>query len=333
VTDLWPARPERKPVLMLGTATFGSQCDESESRAIIDHALDNGVEWLDTATSYPLGSGPDAVGITESMLGRLLAGRHDRVKIATKVYNRTGPGDWQLGLSKRHVLEAVSGSLDRLGTDHVDLLQLHRWDDATPIDETLEALGELLDSGRVRAVGCCNFNAAQLGEALDAVGPGRPSLQTAQTRYSLVRRGAERALLPLATEHGLGILAFNVLAGGLLTGKYDRSTPPVDSVRFGASAAGERYRQRYWTDDVFDAVAVVKQVASDLGMSMSTLATAWVLHRPGVTGLLIGVTKIAHLDDALTAARTTLPADALARLEEATSAQQIEVEEIAFESS
>lgn len=323
----------RVPRVALGTATFGLQCDEAESRAILDHAVDLGFTWLDTSTSYPLGSGPTVVGVTEALLGRWLRGRRESCFLSTKVYNRTGPAPWQLGLSRHHVISAVDGSLGRLGTDYIDLLQLHRWDARTPVEETLEALRILVESGKVRYVGCCNFMAYQMAQAITLSEVCRlPLLQTAQLRYNLLTRGPEIEAFQLCREKDVTVLAFNVLAGGLLAGKYERGKEPSPESRFSVGEAGERYRARYWNDTTFDIVERVRAIAKEVGVAMPALATAWVLSRPEVVAV-IGASKASHVDTAFEALQLKLDDDVVAALDEATADRRRPTEEIQFESS
>lgn len=323
----------RVPRIALGTATFGLQCDEAASRAILDHALELGSTWLDTSTSYPLGSGPSVVGMTEALLGRWLRGRRDSCFLSTKVYNRTGPASWQLGLSRHHVISAVDGSLARLGTDYIDVLQLHRWDARTPVEETLEVLRALVESGKVRYIGCCNFMAYQIAQVLTLGEICRlPVLQTAQLRYNLLTRGPEIEAFQLCREKDVTVLAFNVLAGGLLAGKYEHGKEPSADSRFSVGEAGARYRARYWNDATFDVVDRIRAIAKEAGVAMPTLATAWVLHRPEVVAV-IGASNASHVDTAFDALRLKLDDNVVAALDEATADRRHPTEEIQFESS
>ncbi|ASW54157.1 aldo/keto reductase [Plantactinospora sp. KBS50] len=324
----------RVPRVVLGTATFGMQCDEPTSRQILDRAAERGMTWLDTATSYPLGSGPEVVGRTEALLGRWLAGRRDGLFLATKVYNRTGPQPWQLGLSRKHILSAVDGSLRRLGTDHVDLLQLHRFDVHTPIEETLSALDLLVRAGKVRYVGCCNFLAYQLAQALTwSEARHLPRLQTAQLRHNLVTRGAEIEAFRLCREQQVAVLAFNVLAGGILAGKYDRTAAPPADTRFSVGAAGRRYVRRYWNDDTFTTVDALRVIAERAGASLAVLATAWTLRQPDVTAPIIGVSRLDQLDTVTEALDLKLPEELWDEVDALTARHRRPTEELTFESS
>ncbi|MBC9732810.1 aldo/keto reductase [Nocardioides marmotae] len=308
--------------LCLGTATFGGQCDEETARAVLDRAADLGFTFLDTADKYPIGSGPAEAGVTESIIGRWLRGQRDSYVIATKVHGPTGPRPWDAGLSRRHVIAAAEASLRRLQTDYIDLYQLHRPDPGTPIDETLSALDALVQAGKVRYVGVSNHLAYQVARLLGrAELRGYEPLASTQSRYNLLFRQHERELLPLCGEEGLGVLAYNVLAGGLLSGKHDLDAGPLPGTRFdNTGAATSLYRDRYWHDEAFVAVRALTEVAGDLGISLPVLATAWVLANPQVTSALIGVTRPDQLDVAARAVEVTLPPQALDRLDALTSA-------------
>ena len=211
--------------LALGTMTFGLQTDEAVSHRILDKAAEGGINFLDTANVYPLGGTIETAGRTEEIIGRWLRaqgpGGRGRFIVATKAVGRMGPQAWNQGASRKHLLDAIDASLARLQTDHVDLYQLHSDDRSTPLDETLEALDVIVRSGRARYIGVSNFMAYRLALAL-----GRAELHrltafvSVQPRYSLLFREIERELLPLAGEAGLGVIPYNPLAGGLLTGKY-----------------------------------------------------------------------------------------------------------------
>lgn len=304
----------------LGTATFGSQCDEPTSRAILDRAAELGVTFLDTADKYPLGGSVATAGVTEEILGRWLAGRRDRFVVATKVHGRTGPSAWDAGLSRRHVLDAVEGSLRRLRTDFVDLYQLHRPDPQTPIEETLAALDALVTAGKVRYVGVSNFLAYRLARAL-----GRSDVRglvrfvSAQPRYNLLFRQPERELLPLCREEGLAVLPYNLLAGGLLAGKHDPAGQPAAGTRYTLPGAADLYRAQYWQPAELDAVGRITGIAAAAGVALPTLATAWVFAQPDVTVPLLGASSPSQLDAALDGAELALDDDVLAALDEATA--------------
>jgi aryl-alcohol dehydrogenase (NADP+) len=293
--------------LCLGTMTFGSQCDEPTSRAILDAAADAGITFIDTADVYPIAGSLETVGRTEEIIGRWLAGRRQDFVVATKCVGATGPNPWERGASRRHVLDAIDASLRRLGTDYVDLYQLHSPDPTTPIDETLEALDTVVRTGRARYVGCSNFLAYQVARAI-----GRSELRglarfdSVQPRYNLLFRQIERELLPLCADEGVGVIPYNPLAGGLLTGKHASSAPPEAGTRFALGSAGTLYRDRYWHEDEFDTVERLRSLAADAGLSMATMAVGWVLANPAVTSAIVGASRPSQLDESVDALKAPL---------------------------
>ena len=274
--------------LCLGTMTFGLQTDEDGARSILDKAVGAGINFIDTADVYPLGGSLDTVGRTEEILGRWLAaapGRRQSVVLATKAVGRMGPHPWDEGASRRHLLDAIDASLRRLGTDHVDLYQLH-WDDpSTPLDETLQALDDIVRSGRARYVGVSNFLAWRLAKALgraDLHGWARPV--SVQPRYSLLFREIERELLPLAEEEGLAVMPYNPLAGGLLTGKYRLGGEPPPGTRL--AHAAEIY-SGYLNEESFAAIEQLRRSAEARQQNMAEAALRFVLDTPGVDGPIV----------------------------------------------
>jgi aryl-alcohol dehydrogenase (NADP+) len=304
----------------LGTATFGGQCDEQESFAILDRAHELGIRFLDTADKYPIGSGWQSAGVTETIVGRWLKGRREQFILASKVHGPTGPQPWDQGLSRRHVVAAVEASLRRLDTDWLDLYQLHRPDPATPIEETLAALDDLVHAGKVRYIGCSNFMAYQLARAL-----GKSELHrtvrfaSVQSRYSLLFRQNERELVPLCQEESIALLAYNALAGGMLTGKHRSDGSSAAGTRFDAPGAAQLYRERYWRDDTFGAVERIRELAGAAGLPMPVLAVSWLLSRPAITSVILGATQPAQLDAAEGARHARLDVDLLAELDAATA--------------
>jgi aryl-alcohol dehydrogenase (NADP+) len=307
--------------LCLGTMTFGLQCDEPMSFSILDRATEGGITFLDTADVYPLGGGLPSVGRTEEIVGRWLRGKRDRFVIATKCFGRTGTAPWEQGNSRKHILDAVEASLHRLGTDYIDLYQLHGPDPATPIDETLDALDDLVHAGKVRYVGCSNFMAYQVARAL-----GRSDTRSVvrfdsvQPRYNLLFRQIERELIPLCAEEGLGIIPYNPIAGGLLSGKHDPTKPPADGTRFTLGTAAGTYRDRYWHDQEFATVAELRKIAEREGVALVTLAVAWVLANPAVTAPIIGASRPDQLEASLAATDYVLTPEVKVELDQATSA-------------
>ena len=299
--------------------TFGLQIDEAASVSVLDKAADGGVTFLDTADAYPLGGGVDLAGTTEAILGRWLKGRRHHFVVATKVFGRTGPQAWDAGNSRRHVMDAIDASLRRLDTNYIDLYQLHADDPETPIDETLHALDDVVRAGKVRYIGCSNFLAYRLARALgrsEALGLAR--FDSVQPRYNLLFREFERELFPLCLEEGIGVIPYNPLAGGMLSGKHARGQPPAEGTRFTISNAGAMYQERYWHQREFDAVDAFGEIAKRAGLKPATLAVAWVLTQPAVTAPILGASRPDQLDDTLAAVDVKLEDDLLHELDELT---------------
>jgi aryl-alcohol dehydrogenase (NADP+) len=296
--------------LCLGTMTFGLQCDERTSVAIMDKAFASGVTFFDTADVYPLGGTAETVGRTEAIVGRWLHGRRDRIILATKCFGRTGPNRWDQGNSRKHILDAVDASLRRLNTDYIDLYQLHGPDPETPIDETLRALEDVVRAGKVRYVGCSNFMAYQVARAIgrsEAMGVVR--FDSVQPRYNLLFRESERELLPLCKEEGIGVIPYNPIAGGLLSGKHNREAGPEEGSRFTLGTAAERYQERYWHERMFETVEQLRPIANDAGMTLPEMAVSWVLANPAITAPIIGASRPEQLDDTVRAAETPMNAE------------------------
>jgi 1-deoxyxylulose-5-phosphate synthase len=305
--------------LCLGTMTFGLQCDEPTSHAILDAAVAQGITFLDTADVYPLGGTLADKGRTEEIIGRWLHGKRDQVVLATKCGGKVGPAPWQQGTSRKHVLAAIDASLTRLGTDYVDLYQVHHFDPSTPMDETVEALHAVVTSGKARYVGVSNYHAYRVARALgrsEALGITR--LVSVQPRYNLLFRQIERELLPLCAEEGLAVIPYNPLAGGLLTGKHTRTAPPSAGSRFALGTAGKMYVQRYWQEREFDTVDAVVKLAAEYGFEPATLAIAWVLAHPAVTAPLVGASKPEQLKASIAAVDLTLDPKLKTRLDDLT---------------
>lgn len=306
--------------LCLGTMTFGLQCDEPTSIAILDAAAEGGITFLDTADVYPLGGDLTTVGRTEEIIGRWLQGKRNDFIVATKCFGRTGPQAWQQGNSRKHILDAVDASLRRLQTDYIDLYQLHGPDPQTPIDETLRAMDDLVRAGKVRYIGCSNFLAYQLCRAIgrsETLGLAR--FDSVQPRYNLLFRQIERELLPLCAEEGIGVIPYNPLAGGLLSGKHRDTTAPAEGTRFTLGNAGSMYQSRYWHEREFETVEQLRPIAAEAGLSMVQMAVAWTLANPAITAPIIGASKAEQLDDSLKAAATPLPAELKQSLDELTT--------------
>jgi len=229
--------------LCLGTMTFGLQRDEPTAIAILDRAAEGGIDFIDTSDAYPLGGDLPTRGITEEILGRWLQGKRDRFIVATKCFVPTGPAPFDAGNSRKHIMSAVDASLRRLRTDYIDLYQLHGYDRATPIDETLGALDDLVHQGKVRYLGCSNFLTYQLVRAIGRSETLRLArFDSVQPRYNLLFRQIEREMLPFCAEDGVGVIPYNPIAGGLLSGKHSRTAPPPEGGRFTLGSAGPMYQ-------------------------------------------------------------------------------------------
>jgi aryl-alcohol dehydrogenase-like predicted oxidoreductase len=292
--------------LCLGTMTFGLQCDEKTSFAILDAAAAQGITFLDTADVYPLGGGGDTAGRTEEILGKWLKGRREKFILATKCSGKMGEAPWQQGTSRKHVLHAIDASLKRLGTDYVDLYQVHHFDPHTPVDETVEAFDAVVQAGKARYVGVSNYHAYRVARSLGrSEALGLAKLVSVQPRYNLLFRQIERELLPLCEEEGLAVIPYNPLAGGLLTGKHQRGAPP-EGTRFTLGNAGKMYSERYWQEREFATVQSFVGLAKQAGVEPATLAVAWVLAHPAVAAPLIGASRPEQLAASIAAAETRL---------------------------
>jgi aryl-alcohol dehydrogenase (NADP+) len=307
--------------LCLGTMTFGLQCDEAASGAIMDRAASGGIDFFDTADVYPLGGNRETAGRTEEIVGRWLKGKRREFIVATKCVGAMGPKPWDQGMSRKHILDAIEGSLRRLGTDYVDLYQLHSFDKLTPIDEALEALDTIVRSGKARYIGVSNWPAYKVARGL-----GRSELknivriESVQPRYNLLFRTFERELLPMCEEEKIAVIPYNPLAGGLLTGKHDRAAPPAAGTRFTLGTAAARYQTRYWKEQEFQTIEDLRALGNQAGMSMATMAVAWVLANPAITAPIVGASRPEQLADSLAAVdKGPLDADLKARLDEVTT--------------
>lgn len=282
--------------------TFGLQTGRDESFAILDTAEELGIDFLDTADAYPVGGTLETTGRTEEIVGDWLTGKRDRFVLATKVNIAVGPGPNDAGNSRRHVIAGCEASLRRLKTDYIDLYYIHRWDPETPIDETLEAFEDLRRAGKIRYAACSNVAAWQLMSSLGTAERLRTvRFDAVQPRYNLLHRSIEAELIPAAREFGVGVVVYNPLAGGMLTGKYKRGEQPREGTRFTLGNAAQLYQQRYWKDDVID---VVERLAADLasrGKSITHVALRWALEQPGVTAAIVGASRAEQLRDSLKA--------------------------------
>lgn len=286
-------------MLCLGCMNFGSGADEEASIAMVDRAMDAGVNFLDTANVY-------GRGVSETIVGKALArdGRRDKVLLATKVHGKMtndGVNDW--GNQRFHIMRAVEDSLRRLQTDHIDLYQIHRPQPAIAIDETLRALDDLIRQGKVRYIGTSTYAAWQLVEALwaaEALGVNRFVCE--QPPYHILDRRIERELVPYARTYDVGLIPWSPLAGGLLTGKYTRDGGPEGS-RY---ASGKFRDGKPIPDAAWQAIDGVRAIAADKGVPMDQFALAWCAAQPGITSPIIGPRTMEQLEDNLKAADVTI---------------------------
>ena len=306
--------------ICLGTMTFGGQgemwkkmgqVDQSGSNALIDAALKAGVNFIDTADVY-------SEGLSETILGQALRDlkvKRDEVVIATKVRVRTGPGPNAVGLSRGHIMDAVEASLKRLKLDHIDLYQIHSADLATPVDETLRALDDLVRQGKVRYIGCSNMPAWR---TMKALGVSRQHdyarFETMQVYYAIASRDLEREIVPLALEENLGIMVWSPLAGGLLSGKFGREVATPNDARrvvFDFPPVNKEH--------AFDVVDAMRPIAEAHKVSVARIALAWVLHQKAIMSVIVGAKTVEQLNDNLAAADIKLSADELATLDQASA--------------
>jgi aryl-alcohol dehydrogenase-like predicted oxidoreductase len=268
----------------------------------MDKAFDYGVTFFDAADVYPLGGTLEMKGRTEEFVGNWLKGRREQIVLATKFCGEMGPGPNERGGSRKHLIAAVEASLRRLQTDYIDLYQMHSPDFETPLDETLRALDDLVHSGKVRYLGCSNYPAWWLTKALwisDKLNLAR--FDSAQPRYNLLFRHIEAELLPLALDQGIGVISYNPLAGGMLTGRYQAGQAVEAGTRFGLQNAGPLYRARYWQEAQLQSVDQLKQLCDQRQVSITQVAIAWVLAQPGITSAIVGASKAEQLDQSLPA--------------------------------
>jgi len=298
--------------ICLGMMSFGEPdrgshpwtLGEEDSRRLIEKALTSGITFFDTANVYSDGS-------SEEITGRAIRDftTRDDVVLATKVHGRMHPGPNGAGLSRKAILRELDDSLRRLGTDYVDLYQIHRWDPKTPIEETLEALDSAVRSGRVRYLGASSMWAWQFSKALHLAGEhGWHRFVSMQDHYNLLNREEEREMHPLCADQGIGVIPWSPLARGRLTRDWDQSTARSDTDRFGQTLYDERSDR-----SIVDRVA---EIARERGISRAQVALAWVLAKPVVSAPIVGVTKDQHLDDAVAAVDVRLTDEEIARLEE-----------------
>jgi aryl-alcohol dehydrogenase-like predicted oxidoreductase len=301
--------------LCLGAMNFGNAqfgCDEKTSLAVIHAYLDAGHNFIDTANVY-------SATQSEVIVGKAVKDRRDAVVIATKAAAPLGPGAFDSGTSRKHLMRAVDDSLKRLATDYVDLYQLHRLDDGTSIEETMTTLNDLVRQGKVRYIGVSNWTASAIAEAAMLAGArGWEPLVSLQPQYSIIARDIEVEIVPVCLKFGLGIIPWSPLGGGMLTGKYRRNEEPGTDMRFGAPGPFQKiWRERLFRERNYAIVDVVLAEARKLGISPIALALAWNLDRPGVVAPIIGPKSLQQLEDNLAALEVVLPEEVIGRIDAA----------------
>jgi len=305
--------------LAFGSMTFGSAANptfasvykvsQDGADALVGRALDAGVNFFNSADVY-------AGGESERILGKALGAKRKEVVIATKVGNRMGPSLIESGLSRRHILAAAEGSLTRLGTDYIDVYLVHKVDTLTPIEETIEALEDLVRQGKVRYVGFSNWPAWMAAKAIGIQrARGWTQFRAAEMYYSLVGRDLEHEIVPLCTDAGVGVMVWSPLAGGFLSGKYTRSKPKGES---GDRLGGFDFLP-YDRERGYQLIDLLQSIAEKRGASPAQIALAWLLTRPAVSSILVGASRVSQLDDNFNAISVTLDPDELARLDGATT--------------
>jgi 1-deoxyxylulose-5-phosphate synthase len=296
--------------ICLGMMTYGDPnwrqwtLDEAAAEPFVRRAAESGINFFDTADVY-------SVGVSEEVTGRALRtvfpAREDYV-LATKVHGAMGPGPNDKGLSRKHILAGIDGSLRRLGVDYVDLYQIHRWDPETPIEETMQALHDVVRAGKARYIGASSMFAWQFAKA-QQVAPTR--FVSMQNHYNLVYREEEREMIPLCLDQGVGVIPWSPLARGFLTGNRTR-----DGQRHTVRASNDPFGESLYAESDFDVVDQLIEVAGARGLPPAQVALAWLLHKPGVTAPIVGATKLSHLDDAVAAVDVALTPDEIKLLEQ-----------------
>ncbi len=300
--------------ICLGMMTYGTPkwrdwvLDEEASRPFIKRALELGINFFDTADMYSL-------GVSEEVTGRALRdfARRDEVIVATKVYNPMSDDPNARGLSRKHIMDGIDASLRRLGMDYVDLYQIHRWDYNTPIEETMDALNDVVKAGKARYIGASSMYAWQFAQALYVADlHGWTRFVSMQNHYNLVYREEEREMIPLCQDQGIGVIPWSPLARGFLAGNRSRDKGG-DTTR---SQSDEFAHHMYYTDADFAVVDRVSTLAERYGVTNAQIALAWLLHRPGVTSPIVGASKMPHLEQAVAALDIALTGEDMAYLEE-----------------
>src|SRR5438093_4022111 len=295
----------------LGMMSYGKHesrewaLDESEAEPIVTRAVEGGITLFDTADVY---NGGQSEVVTGRLVKKLFGMREEYV-VATKVNGRTMPGENGRGLSRKHVMASIDGSLERLGLDYVDLYQIHRWDDSTPIEETMDALHDVVEAGKARYIGASSMRAWQFAKAQRVAATPFVSMQN---HYNLIYREEEREMIPQCLDQGIGLVPWSPLARGLLA-----RSPESSEERATTRARTDPFRDSLYKPELdVPVIARLGEVAGEAGVSPAQMALAWLLHKPGVTAPIVGATKLEHLEDALSAEELSLSEDQIARLSE-----------------
>jgi aryl-alcohol dehydrogenase-like predicted oxidoreductase len=291
--------------------THGSQVEEEAALACVRQALDEGITTFDTADVY-------ANTKAESVLGKALQGeRREGLEIFTKVYWPTGPGAHNdHGLSRKHIMESINGSLERLGTDHVDVYQAHRYDYETPLEETMEAFADVVHAGKALYIGVSEWKAEEIRAGHALARELRIPLVSNQPQYNMLWRVIESEVVPTSEELGIGQVVFSPIAQGVLTGKYKPGEQPPSGSRATDDKGGANMIKRWMGDDVLERVQQLRPLADEAGLSLATLAVAWVLQNPNVSAAIIGASRPEQVTENVKAAGTTLDDDLLAKIDE-----------------
>jgi aryl-alcohol dehydrogenase-like predicted oxidoreductase len=304
--------------LCLGCMTFGRETDEEDSKGLVGRFLEAGGNFIDTADVY-------SKGVSEEITGRAIKGVRDEVVLATKVRFPMGEGPNDVGLSRKHVVQGCEDSLRRLGTDYIDLYQVHCWDSAAPLEETLSALTDLVRSGKVRYIGVSNFTGWQLMRSLAvSESHGFERFVCLQPQYSLVERNVEREILPICLEEGLGVIPWSPLGGGFLSGKYRRGEEPPQGSRISEAVESmEEYWDRRATERNWAALDVVGRISEETGKSYAQISLNWLLRQESVTAPIVGVRTMEQLEDNLGASGWELEEQQVDELSEASALEDV----------
>ncbi|MFC1953222.1 aldo/keto reductase [Chloroflexota bacterium] len=292
--------------ICIGGGSYGLKLEGKDAVNMTAKALAAGINFYDTADAYHKGR-------SEEVLGKSLKGNRSSVVLATKLGSRTGPGVNDAGSSRKHIMEAIEGSLNRLQTDYIDLYYLHYPDNDTPVEETLRALDDLVHQGKVRYIACSNFSAGQLGKALWASDINKLArFDCAQSPYNLLNRHIEVDILPLCASEGVGVCVYTPLAAGLLTGKYNWEKSPADGTRFGTKREGPIPGHEYWSEANFEIIDNLKRISKEYDRSLTQLSLAWVLNNKTITSAICGVSSLKQLEENVGATELKLSEDEIA---------------------